>query len=197
MKLAVVIGHNAVRQGATRRDTDESEYSWNGRLSTVLLRQAKGTPLDVRVFRRTYHDEQRGGYPAEIRDVYNRVNEWGARASIELHFNASENPSATGIETLSSGSSRSLVLAAHVQAEMVAALGLRSRGVKVRTRDGATASQRRGWRSLHYGDAPAVLVEPFFATSAAGLAATDDRCEMEALSAAYLDGAVRALETWR
>ena len=186
MKLAIVVGHNARSQGATRRDTGESEYSWNGRLAKMIEAHAARSCVEVKTFRRT----PGGGYSREIDRVYGQVDRWNADASIELHFNASENPRATGVETLSSGYSRSLILAAHVQAAMVDALALRSRGVKVRSKS------QRGGRSLHAGRCPAVLVEPFFATSQKGLGASDEDAEMDELAASYIEGALAAYAAW-
>lgn len=186
MKLAIVVGHNAQSQGAVRGDTGETEYVWNGRLAQLMERLAPEFGIDLRVFRRV----SGGGYRAEIRRVYSEADSWGADASIELHFNGSSNPSATGIETLSSGTALSLRLAQAVQDEMIIALGLRDRGVKtVRGPD-------RGGASLVSGLAPAILVEPFFGSSAKGQQATDEGREQEALARAYLRGAAVALSAY-
>ena len=186
MKLAVVIGHNSVSQGAVRGDTGETEYVWNGRLAEIMERLAPKFDIDLRVFRRV----PGGGYRSEIRRVYSEVDKWGADASIELHFNGSADPSATGIETLSSGTALSLRLAQAVQDEMVCLLGLRDRGVKTIRGDD------RGGASLISGAAPAILVEPFFGSSPKGQAATDEAKEQEALAEAYLIGAAVALSSF-
>lgn len=183
MKLAVVIGHNSRSQGAVRSDTGESEYVWNGRLAQLMERLAPEFGVELRVFRRV----SGGGYRTEIRRVYSQVDQWGADASIELHFNGSSNPDATGIETLSSGTALSLRLAQAVQDEMIIALGLRDRGVKT------VGGSDRGGASLIAGAAPAILVEPFFGSSPKGQAATDEGREQEALAEAYLRGAASAL----
>jgi len=183
MKLAVVVGHNSQSQGAVRHDTGETEYIWNGRLAQIMERMAPEFGIDLRIFLRV----PSGGYRGEISRVYKQVDIWGANASMELHFNGSSNPAASGTETLSSGTSLSLRLAQAVQDEVVIALGLRDRGVKtVRGSD-------RGGASLIAGAAPAILVEPFFGSSPTGQRATDELNEQETLARAYLRGAANAL----
>lgn len=184
MKLAIVVGHNSQAQGATRGDSGETEYVWNGRLAQIMERLAPEFGIDLRVFRRVAG----GGYRSEIRRVYSQVDQWGADASIELHFNGSASPGASGTETLSSGTPLSLRLAAAVQDEMVIALGLRDRGIKT------VGGSDRGGASLIAGAAPAILVEPFFGSSPKGQAASDELAEQEALARAYLRGAAVALD---
>src|SRR5690606_30514842 len=67
----------------------------------------------------------------EIGRAYAEVDRLGVSASVELHFNSAEAASATGTETLTSGTANSARLARGVQAGMVRALGLRDRGVKI------------------------------------------------------------------
>jgi len=186
MRLAVVIGHNARSRGAVRKDTGETEYEWNGRLAKIMEDLACEYHLTLKVFRRTAG----AGYYKQIRQVYAATDGWGADASIELHFNSSANPKSTGVEMLSSGSTRSLALAAAVQGQMVDVLGLRDRGVKIRT------AQQRGGPSLHWGRAPAILGEPFFGSNRDGLLATDEVSEMQTIARAYLRGAQIALMSW-
>ncbi|MDJ0628829.1 MAG: N-acetylmuramoyl-L-alanine amidase [Rhodobacter sp.] len=186
MRLAVVIGHNSVAQGAVRGDSGESEYVFNGRLADLMADRAPAMGIDLRVFRRVAG----GGYRREIERVYDQVDQWGADASIELHFNGSSNPDASGTETLSSGTALSLRLAAAVQDEMVIALGLRNRGIRT------VAADDRGGRSLIAGRAPAILVEPFFGSSARDQSATATAAQQLQLAKAYLRGATRAFEAF-
>ncbi|OED46369.1 hypothetical protein AB838_20395 [Rhodobacteraceae bacterium (ex Bugula neritina AB1)] len=176
MKLAIVVGHNARAQGAVRPDTGETEFVWNSRLAKMIDAASKDFPaIDVKTFFRT----PGGGYMEEIRRVYGETDDWGADATVELHFNSHHNPSATGTEVLSSGSSSSLRYCEALQIRMLAALGLRDRGTKV-VRTG------RGSASLVSGRAPAALIEPFFGSSPKGQAATDEPHEMRALARAIL-----------
>lgn len=182
IKLAIVVGHNERQQGAVRQDTGESEYSWNTRLAAFIVELSRDFPqLAVKVFHRKYM----GSYRRELTEVYGRVDAWGADYSVELHFNSHTTASATGTEVLSSGSKGSLRLCHALQDEMLDALGLKDRGTKV-VRTG------RGSLSLIVGRAAAALLEPFFASSPLGLAATDTEEEMRNLARAVLRGVTLA-----
>lgn len=184
-KLAIVVGHNSRSQGAVRRDTGESEYVYNGKMADYMERVGHEFGLDVKAFRRTAG----GGYTSEIRRVYGQVDYWGADASIELHFNAAGSSAATGTETLSSGSSKSLKLAEEVQMSMVETLGLRDRGIVIRN----SRTKGRGYVSLVSGRAPAILTEPFFASNVGDMASSDSEYERQKIAEAILSGAAAAM----
>ena len=177
-KLAIVVGHNSKSPGAVRSDTGESEFAFNSRLAAMMQEKADEYGIDLRIFKRI----SGGGYA--------EVDNWRADASIELHFNSAGDPSASGTETFSSGSSKSLLLAQEVQMEMVDTLGLKNRGVQVRN----SRTKGRGYLSLVTGRCPAILVEPFFGSSSKGKAATDEKFEQEKLAECILEGAKRALD---
>lgn len=183
-RLAIVVGHNSEKQGARRHDTGESEFAWNSDLARMIEACAADYPeIEIRTFFR-----QPGlGYRREIEAVYEDTDRWGANATVELHFNASDNPAASGTETLSSGTPASMALAVDVNREMVAALGLKDRGVKTRT------AQDRGGRSLISGRAPAILIEPYFGSSAKGLKATDELGEKKRLAEAIMRGVASSM----
>jgi N-acetylmuramoyl-L-alanine amidase len=154
MKVAIVVGHNSAAKGARAlAPISEHEFTYYNRIADEMVRLARGG-LTAKRFNRV----KTTGYSREIDTVYAQVDDYGADISIELHFNAAS-PAATGTETLSSGSSRSLKLAKAMQDAMLPALGLRDRGVKI------VAKTERGGRSLHAGRPPAVLVEPFFGSN--------------------------------
>lgn len=184
-KLAIVVGHNSQSQGAVRRDNQESEYMFNSRIASLMEEYAriKYPDLDIRTFFR----QPLGSYTKEIRRVYDQTDAWGAHLTMELHFNASASPGASGTETLTSGTPASMAAAVAVNDEVVRALGLRDRGVKTR-------SEGRGSASLISGRAPAILTEPFFGSSTKGLTATDEATEEKALAMAYIRGAAEALD---
>lgn len=182
MRLAIVVGHNSEKQGAVRLDSGETEFVWNSRLARRIERLASEYGLQVKTFFRT----PGLGYSREIARVYDEVDRWKADGSVELHFNGASSPDATGTETLSSGTALSMRMAEAVNREMVAALGLRDRGIRTR------ASSERGGGSLHAGRAPAILIEPFFGSSPKGVAATDQDHEQEALADAILRGCAEA-----
>lgn len=176
MKLAIVVGHNARAQGAVRPDTGESEFLWNSRLAAMIEEEARRFHK-IKV--QTFFREHCGSYRREIAKVYGETDAWGADATVELHFNSHHNPSATGTETLSSGSKASLRFCEALQDRMLYALGLRDRGTKV-VRTG------RGSASLISGRAPAALIEPYFGSSPKGQAATDEPAEMCTLARGIL-----------
>ena len=176
MKLAIVVGHNQVAQGAVRPDTGETEYVWNLDLARMIVEEAVAFPaIEVGVFKR----QPGGGYTHEIRTVYREVDAWDADGSCELHFNSHTNRQATGTEVLSSGSAQSLAFAGAMQERLIDALDLRDRGVKIR-RSG------RGSESLMSGQAPAILIEPFFGSSPNGQQATNEPHEKRAIARAVL-----------
>lgn len=183
-RLAIVVGHNSEKQGAVRTDTGETEFVWNSDLAKMIEDEARDYPdLEVKTFFR-----QPGlGYTREIRRVYEETDRWGANATVELHFNSSANTSASGTETLTSGTPASMALAVSVNQEMVAALGLKDRGVKTR------AAGDRGGASLMSGRAPAALIEPFFGSSEKGQKATDSSAEKRALAEAVVRGVASSM----
>lgn len=152
MKLAVVVGHNAISQGAVSVD-GTSEFIWNSQLAELIK---DISPREVEIFYRVHG----GGYSREIDRVYAQVDKYSPDVSVELHFNGSASASASGCLTLSSGSSGSLRLAQNIQQETLRVLQNRNRGVEVRQKSD------RGGRSLWAGKAPAVMTEPFFGSNA-------------------------------
>ena len=178
LKLAVVVGHNVRSQGAVRRDTGETEFSYNSRLADMIVNSGKDVGIDVNIFIRTAGL----GYTREIRKVYKEVDAWGADLSMELHFNSAAATSAGGTETLSSGSKNSLIFAEEIQEQLLQAMGRINRGIKVRN----SRTKGRGYMSLVAGRAPAVIVEPFFGSNAADLKATDQESEMEEIARALI-----------
>ncbi len=156
MKIAVVVGHNARRKGARAgAPLNTNEYDYNNKIADRMIALASGSTRARKFLR-----EPSNSYRREIEAVYREVDAYGADVSIELHFNSAPFV-ASGTETLSSGSTRSMALAEAVQGAMVETLGLRDRRVKVPARE-----DRGGW-SLHAGRAPAILVEPFFGSNPA------------------------------
>lgn len=151
MKIAIVVGHNARRQGAVSID-GTSEFKYNSQLAELI---EDHDPDAVKVFFRTFG----GGYSRQIDRVCAAVDAWNADCLVALHFNGFARASPSGTLTLSSGSPKSLELAGHVHPNMVSVMGLRDRGVEVRRR------HQRGGRILWNCRAPAILVEPFFGSN--------------------------------
>jgi len=186
MKIAIVVGHNAKAPGAyAPAPIDLSEFDFNNQIADEMLRLSRdnlfnlfkgGQRLELFKVNRAPHTS----YSAEIDAAYDRVDAQDADASIELHFNAAT-PSASGTETLSSGSAKSLSLARYVQDAMVKALHRPDRGIKV------LGPADRGGRSLHSARATAILVEPFFSTNSVDLAAAQ-RVGVAGFAKMYMEG---------
>lgn len=184
-KLAIIVAHNSLSRGAVRVDTGETEYEFSSRLALLIEDLAPKYGFEVRTFYRT----PVGNLRRELDMTYDQVDAWGADASIEPHFN-SHDSSAHGSEVLSSGSALSLRLAASVQREIVAALGLKDRGVKT------IGSRQRGGMSLHSGKCPAILIEPFFGSSHKDLSHMMQRGGQSAIANAVLRGAREAMASF-
>lgn len=174
MKIAIVVGHNPRAQGAVRITDGQPEYKWNSDLAEMIR---DINPESVRIFKRVYL----GSYSREIDKVYAEVDAWGADVSIELHFNGSADPRATGCLTLSSGTGGSLRLAREVQDRMLAVMENEDDGIVVRGR------RARGGRSLWAGRAPAILTEPYFGGNARFCHVADAR--KDELAEAIYEGA--------
>lgn len=158
--VALIVGHNPRAQGAVRVTDGRSEYDWCGELAASIRDHAPGM---YAVIRRQSHPS---GYASEIRNAYQHADAMGVSATVELHFNGGP-ATATGTETLTSGTKGSLRLAGLIQPAMVGALGLRDRGLITRGR------ADRGGASLWSGRAPAVLIEPYFGSREADCQAAD------------------------
>jgi hypothetical protein len=174
-KLGIVVGHTDAKGGAVGIGLPR-EYDYHKAMAADMLAFAQSEfghlsdqdTLEVRLFFRD---------GIGVSGVYDQVSEWvGADASraatVELHYNAAT-PAATGTETLSSGSARSLALSESVHAGLCSLLGRpgQSRGIKVRNR----TNKERGWLSLVSGTAPAIITEPAFGSNASDAALLRER----------------------
>ena len=179
MKVAIVVGHNLKQPGArAKAPLSINEFAYYNRIADKMV-ALSGGGVRCKKFNRV----KSGGYSAEIRKVYAAVDAYDPDISIELHFNAA-GASATGTETLSSGSSGSLALSNALQEAQLAALNLRNRGVKVKARGD------RGGLSLHIGRAPAALVEPFFGSNTGDCRAAHT-LGIEGMAKMFLEGIKR------
>jgi N-acetylmuramoyl-L-alanine amidase len=160
-RIAIVIGHNAKAQGAVRVTDGVTENAWAAKLAEEIQ---SINPSEVRVFRRP----STLSTPADIRAAYAEVDAWKADVSCELHLNSHSAPNATGTE-IWHASAGGKAVADRVQPQLVAALGLKDRGVKFAARGS------RPYNSLTAGKAPAILVESYFASNPADCDRADER----------------------
>ncbi|MGK0388832.1 MAG: N-acetylmuramoyl-L-alanine amidase [Maribacter sp.] len=162
-KIAIIIGHNKKGQGAKAIDPiGRTEFDFNSELAKLMEKRSKQYNVITKSFFREQDnsDDKRKRYGKEIRKAYKKVNEWNPDYSIELHFNAA-GKAITGTEVLTSGTKESIKYANLTQKEMVKLFKRKgnSRGVKT------LKIGDRGYYSLFKGNAPAIIVEPFFGSS--------------------------------
>jgi N-acetylmuramoyl-L-alanine amidase len=156
LKLAIVVGHTSTAPGAyAKAPIDSHEFPYNSVIAQKMEELADSYDINCTVIFR-----QKGlSYKQQIQKAYKEVDTFGSDLSVELHFNSAENSSAKGTETLSSGTTRSLEFARAAQDEVHELVNRSDRGVKIRKKS------ERGGLSLHSGQAPAILVEPFFGSN--------------------------------
>lgn len=162
-KLALVVGHNQIRQGAHSAHLDVSEWTYWSRWAQdfALANDPSVSGFIAKVFYRPGDV----GYGAEIRQVYGEVDAWGADASVELHFNSVKSKVAHGCEMLSSGSKLSMALAAEVQKNTVFYCYEGDERKAVNRGVRTPMEGDRGYMSLHTGRCPAIIAEPFFGSN--------------------------------
>lgn len=151
-KVAVVIGHNPVAQGADSPYLHVSEFDFNTKVA-ARLKELGSQKYEIEVFSR----RALGSYSREIADVYHRVNEFCPAVALELHFNAGGGNYACALAA--QGSDASGKFAAIVSSMTAEAIGCKSVGVVRRS------AGDRGGASLFAAKSPCVLAEPFFGDS--------------------------------
>lgn len=178
MKVAISIGHNPQRQGATIFG-QISEY---GETAAVVGQCIKH-------FTRAGHEcHIVGTGPLEYKvEEANRLN---ADIAVEVHLNAA-NGRASGCETLyCPGSEEGKLLAESIQRYLADAVGNRDRGAK----EGWYRMNRDNGPDyfLEQTNCPAVIVEPYFIDAEHGLKA--DNWTSEKIAMAILTGAEEFME---
>lgn len=158
--LAVMVGHSRASPGAEALSPpfpadDRAEYGWNADLARRILAIATAQGIRCKIFTRDGTD---------IAGSYIPVRAFRPRATVELHFNASDNASASGSLTLY-GSGESEAWARALQDKMVALYDRRGhredRGIQM---PGPGSGYARGTQNvvqIH----PSALIEPFFGSN--------------------------------
>lgn len=150
-RVAIVVGHTSKRPGAVSVG-GVSEYRFNDPIAHMVadkLAAIDGVEGFV-VYR---------GLPNALRALPAKINAQRPDLILSLHFNAASF-SASGSEMLyCKGSKNGRRFARLLQKEILAALGVRDRGVKSRVR------KDRGGYLLTKTAAPAVIAEPFFGSN--------------------------------
>lgn len=165
MKLLINIGHGGGDPGAVNKELNVTENSFNRELAAAIKQL---WPYFVRLV-----EQDATGLNQLVRDM----NSMYPTLVVSLHCNAAEAKTATGTETLywhtSADGKR---LAACVQEQMVAVLGLPDRGIKPRD----NLAVLRGTKC------PAIIVEPFFISNGADYHKA--KANVQALAKAIIKG---------
>jgi len=153
-KLAIVVGHTAVAPGASGvSPVSASEYPWNKDLAAKIVSECSALRASAAVFFR-----DGGGISA----AYSAAAACGAKAVVELHFNA-DGGAARGTETLyGTACGASLAWAQSVHNAMVSLYG-RGSGLPGNRGLRKTPPHPRGSASVNaLSTIPSCLIEPFF-----------------------------------
>lgn len=143
-KIAIVVGHDKLEQGAFSNLLKQSEFAYNSEVAKLL-------PFDI-----YFRDEKIKGYSSKVTELANRINQKHYDLVIELHFN-SFNGIANGSEALYYNGSKLGQRWAEIYASrIVQEYGTNPRGAK------SKVESDRGGVFLKKVNAPCIIVEPFF-----------------------------------
>lgn len=148
MKIAYIIGHDRERPGKYSKLLGTSEYAYNCKVAEYLKRSG-----DV------YKRPLGGSYKTQMRKLAEILNPKDYDLVIELHFNAFDdlnNRKGVGCETVHYPGSSSLKYGRKLLKAISEKYQVENRGAKEH------GPADRGWWFLHYMDAPAIILEPFF-----------------------------------
>lgn len=146
--IAIIVGHTQSSPGACAPDGSVCEFAFNEPIAQAVVNELEAAGLAAQV---VYRDE-----PNRYVNLPHKVNRLDPDFIVSLHANAA-GEFATGTEMLYwHDSEKGEVLARTLQRHVVAAMGLRDRGVKPRQ------SHHRGSHLLRSTRAPCVITEPFF-----------------------------------
>ena len=159
--VAICVGHsrkiNGHPEGGAVSVGGVSEWTYNKELAGMI----RDILAQARVDSRIYSEYEGGWYGTAQRWLASVLRLDNATLAIELHFNCSDSPSATGHEWLYWGTSKSgKRLAECLSAEMCLSLPeLKARGIKPKT------ASDRGAEFLKGTHCPAVIAESFFGSN--------------------------------
>lgn len=161
--IALCVGHsrqiNDRPEGGADSVGGVSEWTYHRELATMI----RETLSESRVAARIYADYGPGSYGSAQRLLATVLRRDRVTIAVELHFNSSDSPAATGHEWLYwHASSASKRLAESLSAEMSLSFPeIKTRGAK--PKDAAD----RGAEFLRGTHCPAVIAEPFFGSNPA------------------------------
>lgn len=157
IKIYVDQGHNPQNPNAGAEGNGLREQDITYRVGEELASLLRQNPdYEVRLSRPTPTSSLGSSNTTSLRARVNDANAWGADYFISIHTNASENPSAGGVEAFAySSPSPAFSLGESILQSLSAATGQRNRGMKVRP----------GLYVLRKTAMPAILLEIGFITN--------------------------------
>lgn len=160
MRVALVIGHDAIKQGAYGSE-GISEWNFNDVLVNGLI--FRGLPKKNK-YKRFYRDADIKGYSNQMIDLHRRIDAWGADLSIEFHFNSFSNKNVRGHEVLycSIGGG---IFATKLNMSLDKYLPTSNRGIKQVRMKPYPIPDDRGAGFCCRGKSKAIIIEPFFGSN--------------------------------
>lgn len=144
MKVAIVVGHDKIEQGAYSNLLKQSEFAYNSIVAELIG------------FDTYFRNEKLNGYTTKVNELASRINKKNYDLVIELHFN-SFNGVANGCEALYyNGSVKGQRYAEMFVSRIVQEYGTTPRGAK------SKVVTDRGGAFLKAVNAPCIILEPFF-----------------------------------
>ncbi len=157
IKIFIDQGHNPENPNAGAEGNGLREQDIVYAVGIELAELLRANPdFEVRLSRPTPDTQLGSSNSQSLRRRVDDANAWGADYFISIHTNASDSPSANGVEAFAySRGSRAFELGEDILDALSEATGLRNRGMQVRT----------GLYVLRKTNMPAVLVEIGFITN--------------------------------
>ena len=151
MKIALIVGHDAERQGAVSNGISEWEFN-DGFLNSIFWDNKLPDKHDYYIL---YRNTEISGYSAQMRDLHARIDTIGCELAIEFHLNDFYDKSVDGHECLVV-SRNSFNIATKLNNMFTNRLSNTNRGVKM------IGNSDNGYGFLSRGSYPCIIVEPFF-----------------------------------
>ncbi|OQK43992.1 hypothetical protein XM72_c10883 [Vibrio vulnificus] len=172
MRIAIVIGHSVLSQGAKNEQLGLSEYQFNELIAQDVARElVKEGFTPFIIYRQAYVD------------LPNDINQTNPDLILSLHCNAFDAKASGTTMIYCGGSTKGKIFAECLQQSVVNALGLRDRGIEGRTTG-------RGVTLLKNTKAPVVIAEPFFIDNYDELLSVLEKEDHNVLSNAYVSAII-------
>lgn len=147
-KIAIVVGHTKLRQGAYSPYLKMSEWQFN----RIIAEKLKDVAT---VF---YYDSYNRGYTSMVKKNARKINKGRFDLVLELHFNAAASKRANGCEALYYFNNwHAKELAEYFCELMEIALKMKNRGAKA-----LYGKHQRGFAAVYYPRPTTLILEPFF-----------------------------------